>query len=623
MEIAFVQAPRQNHFFLELVGALRDELEGMGARTSLHWATFPPPRDDLVYALIPPHEYFTLMHGRVGPDDDVLKRTIFICAEQPGSSWFEWNAELAPRAGALFDINPLAVREYRDLGLAAEHLQLGWTSRWDHLANDRERDIDVLFMGCASKRRLEYLSQYASTLWHRNCHYLLSDNSRPNWAASGTYVADDGKWDLLNRSKILINLHQDEIPYFEWLRIVQAMANGCVVVSEHSLDYAPLEPGTHFLAGRPESLGLLADLLLDDGHRRWEMQRAAHGFLRAELTLGPSVVRLAEAAGRLTSHPVPDARNGFFLQAPPTEAETAARVERLRPPEIMPEDDDVRRALKDLKLDLVDMRRRFDRMTLERRGDAVPTLVADRRSRGYAAARPAISVLVTVYNYADHIGGALDSIARSTRPDWELIIVDDASSDGSADVVRGWIADHEHTAAILLRHPVNRGLARSRNAALAFARGRASFVLDADNEVYPNCLELLAAALEEEPDAAFAYGLLERFGAEGSLGLVDIYPWEPERLRAGNYIDAMTLIRTERLRAYGGYRTDRRLHGWEDFDLWCRMAEAGDRAVQLKRVVARYRMTGHSMLSLTNVSVADALSVIVEASPSVMSGVLD
>ncbi len=622
MEIAFVQAPRQNHFFLELVGALRDELEGLGAKTSLHWANFPPPREDLVYALVPPHEYFTLMHGRVGPDDAVFKRTIFICAEQPGSSWFEWNAELASRAGALFDINPLAVREYRERGTAAEHLQLGWTSAWDRLASDRERDIDVLFMGAATKRRLEYLSQYAGTLWHRNCHFLLSDNSRPNWAASGTYAADDDKWDLLNRSKVLINLHQDDIPYFEWLRIVQAIANGCVVVSEHSLDSAPLRPGEHYLAGRPESLGLLADMLLDDGPRWWEMQKAAHSFLRAELTLGPAVVRLAEAAGRLTANPVPDAAHGFFLQPAPTEAETVARVERLDPPRIMPEDNDVRRALKDLKLDLADVRRRFDRLSLEREGP-VPTLVADRRSRGHASARPAISVLVTVYNYADHIRGALDSIARSTRADWELIVVDDASSDGSADVVREWIAEHEAAAAILLRHPVNRGLARARNAALAFARGRHAFILDADNEVYPNCLELLADALDADPGAAFAYGLLERFGADGSLGLVDIYPWEPERLRAGNYIDAMTLIRTERLRAYGGYRVDRRLHGWEDYDLWCRMAEQGDRGLQLKRIVARYRMTGHSMLSLTNVSVADALSVIVEASPSVMAGVLD
>jgi hypothetical protein len=560
------------------------------------------------------------MHGRIGPAEDVFRRTMFVCAEQPGSSWFDWNAELAPRAGALFDINPLAVRAYERLGVPARHLQLGWTPEWDRLDTSAERDIDVLFMGCASQRRLQHLSRYASTLWRRTCHFVLSDNSRPNWKASDTYVADDDKWRLLNRSKVLINLHQDDIPYFEWLRVVQAMANGCVVVSEQSLDHAPLVAGTHFLAGRPETLGLLAEHLLEDGHRRWEMQTAAYDFLRAELPLFKAAHRLIEGAHELLGQPVPDGDHPFFRQPPPTGAAIDKVLGKLEPGPLIAEDNDTRRALKDLKLDLTDLRRRLDRMTRSVDGDAPPSVVVDRRSRGFAAARPEISVLVTLYNYAEHIAQALDSIAGSTVADWELIIVDDASTDGSTDVARAWIDEHEDAAVLMLRHPVNRGLAHARNAALGFARGRYCFVLDADNEVYPNCLERLRDALAADPGAAFAYGLLERFTPNGPAGLMDIYPWEPPRLRFGNYIDAMSLLRTDVLRHHGGYRLDRRLHGWEDYDLWCRMAEQGDRGVQLKQVVARYRVTGHSMLSLTNISVADALSVIAERSPRVMAG---
>src|SRR4051812_36758279 len=66
-EVAFVLAPRQNHFFVELSEALRDEIENHGVATSFHAGAFPLPRPGLVYALMPPHEYFTLMHGRVGP----------------------------------------------------------------------------------------------------------------------------------------------------------------------------------------------------------------------------------------------------------------------------------------------------------------------------------------------------------------------------------------------------------------------------------------------------------------------------------------------------------------------------------------------------------------------------
>ena len=617
LEVTFVLAPRQNLFFLELVTALREELEPIGVRTSLHWGDFPQPRPGRVYAVVPPHEYFTLMHGRLGVPADVLARTIYLCAEQPNTSFFDWNVDYAPAAGAVFDLNRLAVRELRARGIAAEHLQLGWTQGWDALS-ERERDVDVLFMGSASDRRLEYLSQAASVLWDRECRFVISDNGRPNWATSGSYLADDEKWDLLGRSKVLINIHQGPTPYFEWLRLVQAMASGCVVVSEASLDNEPLVPGRHFLAGRPEQLGDLAEYLLDDGDARWRMQTAAYEFVRNELQLGTSVRRLAEAAARLDELPLPDGLAPYFTQAPPDETDAARALARLAPPSPWHEGDPSRRVLKDLKLELMDVRRRFERLQREQLGP-VPELRVARRSQGHAAARPRVSVLVTLYNYADHIAIALDSLLTSRRRDWEVVIVDDGSGDESLARADDWIARHESAPALLLQHPVNRGLAAARNAALAFARGEFCFVLDADNEINPNCFELLVAALEDDPGAAFAYGMLERFTPRGPAGLMNIFPWDPARFRDGNYIDAMALVRTRVLRELGGYRTDRRLHGWEDFDLWARMAEAGLRARHVPRVVARYRASDHSMLSVTNISGAEARSMVAAAAPTVMA----
>jgi hypothetical protein len=204
LEVAFVVAPRQNLFFVELQRALAAELEHQGVHATVHEGAFPPPRRGLVYAVMPPHEYFTLMHGRIDPPADVFARTIFICAEQPDTSFFEWNLEYAPKAGALFDINRLAVRAYRERGLDAHHLQIGHTGLWDHMPErtrgSAERDIDVLFMGAASERRLRYLGSYTRTLRNRRCHFVISDNGLPNWTASATFVADDAKWQLLGRS---------------------------------------------------------------------------------------------------------------------------------------------------------------------------------------------------------------------------------------------------------------------------------------------------------------------------------------------------------------------------------------------------------------------------------------
>lgn len=146
-------------------------------------------------------------------------------------------------------------------------------------------------------------------------------------------------------------------------------------------------------------------------------------------------------------------------------------------------------------------------------------------------------------------------------------------------------------------------------------------MLDADNEVFPRGLARVVEALDDKPHAAAAYGMLAMFSAEGPVGLRSYYPWEPGRFRAGNFIDAMALWRTSVIRGLGGYTRDGRLHGWEDYDLWCRLAESGGTGELVPEVVARYRVSRTSMLSLTNISETNAVSVLIERYPRVMAGV--
>lgn len=625
-EIAFVLAPRQNLFFHELVDALCQEAAAVGLRASLHVGNFPPPRPDLVYALVPPHEYFTIMHGRPGPLPEVLKRTIFICAEQPNTPFFDSNVDLAPRGGAVFDINRSAVRAFAQQGIAAEHLQLGWTQSWDR-AGDGERDIDVLFMGSVSDRRLRALASYARTFSRYRVELVLSDNSRPNWAASGSYHSGDRKWDLLGRSKILLNVHQGDDPYFEWLRIVQAISNGAVVVSEVSIDFAPLVAGEHLLIGEIETLDLLVETLLLDEHLRWRMRTAAYETLRTELALSGAVGRLYAVAAELAERAaVPAGDHIFFTQPQPDPERLRIVSEPIQPPSLSAGDPNaswIRRALKDLRLELLDLRRHQGQVELEAAGGApVPKVELVATTPAFAAAVPRVSVLTAVFNHAQLVVEALSSAIRSWACRYELIIVDDGSTDGTSAAVTAWMAEHRSTPALLLRHPVNRGLAHARNAAMEMARGEFCFVLDADNEVYPHCLSRLVRALDDDPAAAFAYGSLEMFTGSASVGLMNPFAWDPERLRGGNYIDAMAMLRTETARGeIGGYPTDRRLHGWEDYALWCALASAGHHGVRVPEILARYRVSRHSMLSLTNISTTDAFSVIIDANPVLMAGV--
>ena len=73
----------------------------------------------------------------------------------------------------------------------------------------------------------------------------------------------------------------------------------------------------------------------------------------------------------------------------------------------------------------------------------------------------------------------------------------------------------------------------------------------------------------------------------------------------------MSLLRRDELVALGGYTEDLRLHGWEDYDLWCRCLERGLRGVLVPQMLARYRRAGHSMLaSVTNLDVSEAESLL-------------
>jgi GT2 family glycosyltransferase len=123
-------------------------------------------------------------------------------------------------------------------------------------------------------------------------------------------------------------------------------------------------------------------------------------------------------------------------------------------------------------------------------------------------------------------------------------------------------------------------------------------VLDADNLLYPRCLERLLGALKH-CDASFAYCLLEKFGEETGIG--NTKPWNPIALQHGNFIDAMVLHRKEAWEEAGGYATDMPAMGWEDFDLWFRIARAGGWGVQIPEILARYRVRRSSMLhTVTN-----------------------
>jgi GT2 family glycosyltransferase len=515
---------------------------------------------------------------------------------------------------------------------------MGYSQYFDHFEEEQSSDIDVLFMGCYTPRRARYLASASPVLNSARSRIILSDNSRPNTGTSSNFVAGEDKISLLTRSAILLNLHQADEPYFEWFRVLDAIHCGCVVATEHSTDYAPLVPGTHFASSRPETLRyLIADLIRDPPHRA-RIRRQAYEWIRSELPLSDSARALAEAAEAIGAGASPCARTLTSRHLGSVDELThvdfaqeikAARVTTtpISPVSLFPQGDpeiaSLRRVLKEVRLDLMDLRRVATKATLAANGDLIFPVRQTLATPSYGiGSAPRVSIVTALYNHQSEIVEALDSLLQSPYTDWEIVVVNDGSSDGSEASVARWAVSHPEIRLLLLTHPINRGLGFARNTALDHARGEYSFILDSDNAVYPEGIGDLVSALEQHADASFAFGMLASFKNSLPYGMVSYYPWEPTRLQSGNFVDAMAMFRTDVLRALKGYSIDRRLYGWEDYDLYCRLAEGGHNAVFVDHFVASYRASDTSMLSVTNISYTTAYIALKEHAPTLMSNVV-
>src|SRR3954465_7699480 len=108
---------------------------------------------------------------------------------------------------------------------------------------------------------------------------------------------------------------------------------------------------------------------------------------------------------------------------------------------------------------------------------------------------PLVSVVIPCFNHAKYLAGALDSVHRQTWTPIESIVLDDGSTDGSAEVAVA------HGATIVKRQ-ANRGLSHARNAGLELARGEFVVFLDADDELVPDAVSSGVEVLARAPTAA-------------------------------------------------------------------------------------------------------------------------
>lgn len=224
-----------------------------------------------------------------------------------------------------------------------------------------------------------------------------------------------------------------------------------------------------------------------------------------------------------------------------------------------------------------------------------------------ASIQPSVSVVITLYNYAKHIIQCLDSVCASdisTLPNgFEILVIDDGSTDQSTQLTTDFLEKHPDIPITLVKKLFNTGLADARNVGLKLARAPYIFILDADNWIYPNCLSVLYQAIQSSNTAA-AYGIIKKFddSTGEQLGSLSDRAWNPQALVQAPYIDAMAMFNREIVLELGGYSTELIQYGWfgwEDYDLWLKLAQAHYSCEFVPQVVCAYRVHPQSMIKTT------------------------
>ncbi len=213
---------------------------------------------------------------------------------------------------------------------------------------------------------------------------------------------------------------------------------------------------------------------------------------------------------------------------------------------------------------------------------------------------PKVSIILPAYNAGRYIGEALDSIRGQSLREWELIVVDDGSTDDTASIVQAHAAENGRIRLIRSAHA---GIVAALNRGVALARAAIIARMDSDDRSLPRRLELQVQLLEQAPELGVVSCKAHLFGeTQQSGGLQRYLDWVndmegPEQIASGRFVDAPVLhpavcFRRDLLKRHGTYREG---NFPEDYELWLRWLEAGVRFSQVPEFLFEWRDHAHKL----------------------------
>jgi glycosyltransferase involved in cell wall biosynthesis len=213
---------------------------------------------------------------------------------------------------------------------------------------------------------------------------------------------------------------------------------------------------------------------------------------------------------------------------------------------------------------------------------------------------PRVTAIVPAYNAAAYLPHALDSVLAQTSGDWEVVVVDDGSTDNTRAVVDSYRPKLQGKLQYI--HQSNRGLPAARNAGMRAARGEFIALLDADDVWLPNRLERGIALLETDPEIGLVHARVVRINRYGTItGQLKVdTKYMSGRIarhiytRRAHIVCPTVMFRRSCIETAGWF--DEAMQATEDRDLWFRIA-LHYKVAYIDEVLAYYRLSPSSMTS--------------------------
>lgn len=200
-----------------------------------------------------------------------------------------------------------------------------------------------------------------------------------------------------------------------------------------------------------------------------------------------------------------------------------------------------------------------------------------------------ISVILPCYNNAKYLNEALTSVLQQSYADFELIIIEDGSTDNSREIIKGFTDPRIK----LLEHKTNLGIVISLNEGIKIAQGEYIARMDADDVMLPGRLGRQAEFLDQNPKVAVVGSYAETIDENNNfLGYYDYPPLNDKAIRRmllthNPFIHPSTMLRRNLLLASGGYKNN--FNHIEDYELWTRLLQFGQGANLPERLI-KYRL---------------------------------